>query len=386
MTTSFEVTRAKVSDIGSLISLYHMVYGNSYPISYGTDPEAAKQLILSKKDYWFVVRDPATGKPVASLIVQIDSDVDLGHVVALVVHPDFQSLGLGSQILKFACSEVFSSTECPNSVYATTRTNSIGPQKVFLKNGFLPMGIFPNSHFIEEFETLTLFIRYRDGVLVDRLYADTVPLELKEIYGIINENPEINLPVDFSATEVVFQKGPKIKHVFEKIDAPTFVAKRFSNVFKNKYDRYYPFHKPNFLMTSRDSDLEVYMHVNHKDRYSAILACNKSIKDVKLELGCLISELRWSDISYVECLIPINDRLSLETMLQLHFIPSALYPAMLPKENGRFVDFVLLSRTFESLNFEGIFLDGSFKKFIDQYVKIWEKQALQSLEVVHASH
>jgi hypothetical protein len=81
-------------------------------------------------------------------------------------------------------------------------------------------------------------------------------------------------------------------------------------------------------------------------------------------------------------LIRLDSIASIDTMLDLHFIPSGLYPAMIPNEQGEMMDFVLLSKCFEPLNFQGMYLEESFKPYLDQYVRIWEKQALASLEVV----
>lgn len=380
----FNIERAKIEDVDALMELYFSVYGNRYPIIYGSDPEAASKLILSKKDYWYIIRDPNNHKPVASLIIHIDPGVQIGEVIALAVHPSFQKKGLGNKILEFGCDELFSSPNCPSSIYATTRTNSIGPQRLFLKNGFLPMGIFPNSHYINDFETLTFFVRYRADVLARRKQIEFVPTYLKDFYSILEKSLPIKGPFVFLPKTVRSNKITKSKNEFESISAPEFVAKRFAETFQNPYDRYYPFHRPNFLMVSKTSPLEIYMHLNPKDRYCAILAASAPLFTIEQQLAGLFAELRWKDISYLECLIRCDALASLETMIDLHFIPSAIYPAMLPNENGEMMDFVLLSRSFEPLNFEGIFLDEAFKPYLDQYIELWEKQAIEGLEVVRA--
>lgn len=382
--TSFKIEKAKVDDVESLMSLYYAVYGNRYPVIYGSDPEAAKKLILSKKDYWYVVREPNSEKPIASLIIHIDPGVKIGEVIGLAVHPDYQKNGLGYKLLAFGCEEVFSSATCPNSIYATTRTNSIGPQRLFLKNEFHSMGIFPNSHYINQFETLTFFVRYRKDVLAKRKRIEFVPSYLESIYSVVQNTLSLKGPANFLPKQLRKNRPMITKNEFESIAAPEFVAKRFADTFQNPYDRYYPFHRPNFLMASKTSPLEIYMHLNPKDRYCAILAANAPWSTINQQLAGLFEDLRWKDISYLECLVKCDSLASLETMVGLHFVPSAIYPAMLPDENGEMIDFILLSKTFEPLNFEGIYLDETFKPFLDQYIAIWEKQALAGLEVVRA--
>jgi hypothetical protein len=45
------------------------------------------------------------------------------------------------------------------------------------------------------------------------------------------------------------------------------------------------------------------------------------------------------------------------------------------------MDFVVMSRTVEPLNFRGITIDSSFKPYMDQYVELWKKMHLDTLEV-----
>ena len=54
---------------------------------------------------------------------------------------------------------------------------------------------------------------------------------------------------------------------------------------------------------------------------------------------------------------------------------------MLENEHGRTHDFVVLSRTMEMLNFQGMEVDRAFKPFIDQYVALWKEMHFETLEV-----
>ena len=83
----------------------------------------------------------------------------------------------------------------------------------------------------------------------------------------------------------------------------------------------------------------------------------------------LMLQLRDFGVAYLEILMAINNVLSLEALLDINFLPSAIYPAMLEYQGG-LMDLVLMSRTMEPLNFRGIQIEKSFKPYIDQYVNL----------------
>lgn len=58
-------------------------------------------------------------------------------------------------------------------------------------------------------------------------------------------------------------------------------------------------------------------------------------------------------------------------------------PALL-EAGGRMSDFVVMSRSMEPLNFQGMTIDQSLKPYVDQYVDLWKKMHLDSLEIFDA--
>ncbi len=388
--TKFEVNKARISDVTDLMHLYHVVYGDSYPVIYGTNPQAAKELISSESGFWFVIRDPSSGSPIASVIVIVDEEVQVGEVIGLVVHPQWANKGFATTLVEQAVDDVFHSAIAPNSIYATTRTVSLGPQKVFIKNQFCALGIFPNSHMLKKIETLSFFVRYRPGVLSKRQVLPRLHKDLEELFNLAEKNinhhlVEKPLFTNFFATDEILEISGRVEVKFEMIDDPEFVYDQFSEVIPNSYDRYYPFHKPNFLARSTDGKIMVFMHVNHKDRYCAVIAANVSWYQMKQQLSDLFLNLKWNGISYVECMIRLDSFESVQAMLDFRFIPSALYPAMLSSEDGTMLDYVLLSQSLEPLTFEGVNLTDDFKPYLDQYLHLLNNQSLSKSEVFHAN-
>ena len=85
-------------------------------------------------------------------------------------------------------------------------------------------------------------------------------------------------------------------------------------------------------------------------------------------------------VSYIELMTTVDNILGLETLLDVNFLPSAIYPAMV-QEGDKITDMVLMSRSMEPLNFRGMHLEKSFRPYIDQYVKLWKTMHLEVLGV-----
>lgn len=346
------ISKASASDVSGLMELYQAVYGDAYPVVYGRDPEAAFKLISSPSDYWYVIRDPLTQKPIASAIANIDEDVQLGQVIAVAVHPNFAGQGLASRLLHQLCQDVFSSPRAPRSLFATTRTLSQAPQKLFLKNNFLPMGVLPNSHRIHGFESLTFFVRHKEN-LTRSVQQNSPMMKLFELQ--IVKHKEFTDPVQ--ACEL------------EAIENPKYVSEKFHLAFKNPYDRYYPFHKPNMIVTSISKGSEIFLNINHQDRYSALIAGTRPWDQMKSELAGLFCVLERAELSYVECLIDLKNKQALTTMMDFGFIPCAIYPSMMPNFNNQLSDYVILSKTFEKVDLSRAKIDQSFRPYLDHYLE-----------------
>jgi hypothetical protein len=383
----FAVDTAKISDIDELLKLYFEVYGNSYPVSYGTDAKVMADAIQSSEHVWLTTRDIASGTLVGSVVFELDPVNKVAKIVALVTHPGFRNKRLASQMIDTQTATLLGPEGTMNSVYATTRTVSIGVQLIFTRSGFLSLGIFPNAHKLREYETTTLFAKFREGVLARRDSVIQIPAKLGPIYEVLGKHIATHgLPVSRTKTEppaIAPGKPPAYygdASEFEIVDAPEYVRRRFAETYTDPYDRFYPFHQPNRLITSRDGKTEVYVHFSRADRYCAMLTVNSPIHEMGARIPSILSAMRDHGASYFEILIGVEHQRSIETLILHRFLPSAIYPAM-TETNGKLNDFVVMSRSMEPLNFQGMTIDHSFKPYVDQYVELWKKMYLDSLEI-----
>jgi hypothetical protein len=302
-------------------------------------------------------------------------------VAGLVVDPAYRKQRLASKLVHEGTDRLLGVDGPVNSIYTTTRTNSVGVQLIFLRDGFLPLGIFPNAHKLGRYETLTLFAKFRPGVLERRKQVENVPRRLLPILGVLSAEHGIACHAQAAPTlpRAGHDEGAALE--FEFIDAPEFVRRKFQSDVSNPYDRFYPFHTPNFLMVSKDGAAEIYAYFSKSDRYCAITSLNVPVYELAGRLGRLLDQLKEMGISYIELLMGLEHTRSIDAALQAGFLPSAIYPAMLEDESGATQDFVVLSRTMEMLDFRGMEVDRAFKPYIDQYVTLWKERHLEALEV-----
>jgi GNAT superfamily N-acetyltransferase len=376
---SLVIESPHLSDIEELLRLYLLIYGRNYPIVYGSDEEAMANAIESDNHQWLIMRDQTNGLIVGSIVFELDRVNKLGKVSAMVVHPEYQGAGIASQLVSYG-DRLISPDGPLNSLYTTARTQSIGPQLVFLREGYLPLGIFPNAHKLRWRETTTLLAKFKPGVLARRAHTPTLPEKVLPLYTVLHQKfPDLEIPNTAWSPEKPFRRLSRQDASFEAIFAPQYVLRRFKEQVSPS-DQFYPFHLPNLLLVETGGTIEVFAYVNKADGYCTLIYCNRPTYQIEEFWPAMIEELHALGVTYVEVLIGADRFDSLETLLRMQFLPSALYPAM-REEEGRTYDYVIMTHTIEPLDFRGMAIEQTFKPYVDQYVALWKQMHLDSLEV-----
>jgi hypothetical protein len=375
----FFLRRAVEQDIPDLLTLYFKLYGANYPLAIGTDRAVMTRILSDNNNLWVVAVSRDKKILCGSAVFEVDTTYRIGRAEGLVVHPEFQQLGLASTMLHHGSKFLLEDSNLVNSIYTTTRTLSVSPQLVFLNNGYIPLGIFPNAHRLAVYETLSLMAKFHSDVLTKRKVATEVPEALGPIIKTVDKFIRSTHPSPKLLKLVKPQ--PCGEHLeFELIHAPEYVQRKFFATFTDPYDRFYPFHKPNFLMSAKNGEVDIYGYLSKTDGYCTIVVTTKPVHSMAGRLRPLMQQLRDFGVSYLEILMQTDNILSLETLLDANFLPSAIYPAMMEVDN-QFVDLVLMSRTMEPLNFRGMNIEKSFKPYIDQYISLWKAMHLEVLGV-----
>ncbi|MBC7428816.1 MAG: GNAT family N-acetyltransferase [Bacteriovorax sp.] len=379
------IDKATVSDVDEIINLYRLVYGRKYPISYGTDPDLLSRAILDQESHLILVARDMNQKVITgALITEIDKENKIGKLIGLVVHPTFQKNKIGNHLVVYVGEHFLEKGTELNSLYATTRTITAGPQRVFIKNQYLPLGIFPNAHRLSQYETVTLFAKFRSGLLEKRVPVKEVSASLIPMYQILqNLVPDLSIPKPVPVAVPVTLPTNEAWE-FEIIRAPNYVLRKFLETFPDPRDRFFPFHTPNMLIADKQGRMEIFAYFSKRDGYCTLIKTTKPIAELSGSLTSLYMQLDDIGVSYIEVLLNVKLTQFIEPLLVGQFVPSAIYPAM-REIDGKFEDYIVLSRTMEPLNFRGMSVISQFKPFIDQYVDTWKQINLDSIEVIYGN-
>jgi len=381
LSSNITLTLARPDDVDQIIKIYQQIYGKSYPISYGNDPELLAHAISSPDTHevWIAL-DHGKNKVGGCLILEKDLFNRIGKYLGLVVLPEYRNLKIGFHLVAHITKLQLETRNDLNSLYATTRTINVGPQIVFFKNDFLPLGIFPNAHRLRRYETVTLFAKFRDGLLEKRKVATGVSPKLIPLYSILKKLvPGLNIP----PVNHLDLEEPNIEGdwEFEVIQAENFVKRKFTEAFPDPADRFYPFHSPNILVSEKKGRVEIFAYFSKRDGYCTIIKATNPIFHLHGQITGLYLQLHDIGVTYMEMLINAKAKRSIETLLKGNFLPSAIYPAM-RQGDEELEDYIVMSRTMEPLNFKGMTFALQFKPYIDQYVELWKKLNLDTLDIV----
>ncbi|MFJ9820760.1 GNAT family N-acetyltransferase [Streptomyces sp. NPDC101151] len=375
---SVVVSPAAVQDIAELRQLYFEVYGHGYPVPLGSDPAVMRRLITDGTAHWLTARTHRAGL-VGSAVVQTDPGSRIGKLVGLAVHPGHRGGGLASLLTGAVCDEAFG-TGRVDSVYATVRVVTEGPQHVVVRNGFRPLGLMPNAVEVEGCESLALFARYADGVLDRRAPVEHVPERLSALLSAASSG----IGIDYAATGLVpgggAARAAAVAAPIELINAPAFVRRRFLERFPEADDRFFPLHTPNALLVAADGGFEAYADLDPVAGSCALVAVHPRPAAVTGALEALMTKVTRAGADYAETLLPLADTEALEVYLASGFVPSAVYPAM-RRIHDRFHDHVVLSRTSRQIDFRTTAVSPLLQPYLGAYLSAWTATYLPLHEV-----
>ncbi|MFD9369403.1 GNAT family N-acetyltransferase [Streptomyces sp. NPDC060020] len=364
------VTPAVCADIAELRQLYYAVYGPHYPVALGTDPAEMARLIEDPFSLWLVGRCADTGALTASAAIHGEPGSRIGRLEGIAVHPEHRSAGLAATLTEALCAGMLDTGRL-DSVYATVRTVSSGPQRVVARNGFRPLGILPNAVDLRSRESLALYARHSAGVLDRRIPVTEVPAPLLPLLRTAEAALGIRYPGVRADAGPLPEPAPHgAAERLEMIEAPAFVRRRFRERFPCAQGWFYPLHTPNVLLTPEDGRFEVYAYLNRAGGYASLLTAHPDPAAAAAYLEPVTRALARAGAGYVEALVPLAHREALSAFLAQGFVAGALYPAMRADGDG-FHDYAVLSRSSERIDFRGVAVEPPLQPYLDCYTSAW---------------
>ncbi|WP_308296696.1 GNAT family N-acetyltransferase [Streptomyces sp. ISL-44] len=363
------ITPAACADIAELRQLYYAVYGPHYPVALGTDPAEMARLIEDPYSLWLVGRCAGTGALTASAAIHGEPGSRIGRLEGIAVHPGHRSAGLAAALTEALCAGMLDTGRL-DSVYATVRTVSAGPQRVVARNGFRPLGILPNAVDLRSRESLALYARHSAGVLDRRLPVTEVPAPMLPLLRTAEAALGIGYPGVRAAAPLAAPAPQGAVERLEMIEAPAFVRRRFREQFPGAGGWFYPLHTPNVLLTPEDGRFEVYAYLNRAGGYASLLTAHPDPAAAAAYLEPVTRALARAGAGYVEALVPLAHQEALSAILAQGFVAGALYPAMRADGDG-FHDYAVLSRSSERIDFRGVAVEPPLQPYLDCYVSAW---------------
>ncbi|MFJ9846868.1 GNAT family N-acetyltransferase [Kitasatospora sp. NPDC101155] len=375
------IAPAAPQDVAQLRQLYFDVYGHGYPVALGSDPEEMRRLIADPHTHWLTARHEGAGHLAGSVAVQTDPGSRIGKLVGLAVHPEQRGGGLAGRLTAEVCGDAFA-TGALDSIYATVRVVTPGPQQVFARNGFQALGLLPNAVEVAGCESLALFARHADGVLALREGVDQVPGSLLPLLEAARQSTglEYGHPRALDVPALPAGQTAPVTAPMELITARGFVRRRFLELFPDPGERFFPLHVPNAVLTPPDGAFEAYADLDPVAASCSLVAVHPSPAAVTGALEPLMAAVTRAGADYVETLLPLSDTAGLGAFLAAGFIPSAVYPAM-RRIGDRFHDYVVLSRTSRQIDFRTTAVSGPLQPYLLAYLTAWTSTYLPLPEV-----
>lgn len=372
----FNLRKANLKDMSSIFQLYAGAYDGTYPDPTFSNVNKLESAIQSDDKLIFVAIDEENQKLVASLLFLYEEETHLSKAGAAVVAIDYRGQHLTQKLIRFGTDFIQDNYAGIDVLYITTRTVHKAAQILTQQIGFKQLGIFPNVHKTEEYETHALAAIHYNNALEKR-YTDFEQHPLVQpLFNIVREN--IELP-EMKEAKLWNQKNYSGEvPILEVIEAKEYIKLRSKELKdKNEIDlAFFPFHTPNILITSPKQNIEVYAYVNELDKHCVITGCKidreVSFTDLFLKVSNI---LRDRGIRYIEIILRANRLNIIEKIAKAKFIPCGYVPAFQLEEDQRY-DYVVFSRSYEILDFNNLQLTGASEKYLRNYIDLWEKSFL----------
>lgn len=369
-----KVQLATEEDVFEISQLYFDVYQGTYSEPLMKDFKLIRDFIRSEAGFWFITRKHH--QIVGSVLIVYDKDNRIAKAFGAVVRVECRGKGMMEELLSFAINYLKEHTDGVDIIYSTTRTVNEAAQTVTEKLGFKKLGIFPNAHRTNDFETHCLAAIIMPEALEKRVTQYKLHHDLASLYQVVQNELGIG-PV-----ESVIPEKPEKELIFaedlEVIKSEKFVSYRYDLLKSEKLLKFefFPFHRPNLMILSPDQSIELFCYYSEADGYSVIIGGKTPDNQDYGQLFLLANKLlRGVGARYIEVIVRSDRPKILDSMIRAKFIPCAFFPAFQLIGDKRY-DFAVFSRSFEVFDFQNVKLKGMNQVYLEEYFKAWKRMAL----------
>ncbi len=362
-------------DIVGIMSLFNSIYKGDYPDKTILDYNALLEFIDNTGKFICVAKDEK--QVVGAVFFKFDTVFGMAKVYGAAVKRSYRGHNITVDLMSYGALLIHGKFENLDVIYATTRTVHKAAQKLTKRLGYKRIGIFPNVHKTNEFETHGLVAKFYPSAFTNR-YSDFElhPL-LLPLYNLVRE--EVGIPeLDVAKLDVVKKIFKVETPHLEVIDATEFVKYRLNKLVREECIdfAFYPFNDPTHLITSPDKKVEFFVSLNEEDGHCDIIGIILRDDYCLIELlGQIINILRKRGARYLEMIIKAHRVKLVDTFIRAGFIPCAYIPAF-QLQDGKRYDYCILSQSLENFHFSSLELEGKNLDYLKNYYNVWRKISL----------
>lgn len=363
-----DIRLATHADAMGITLLYQQVYQGNYSNPLMRDSSILSRYLRDPANVWVV--GVAEGRIIGSVVYETDDAHRLSRVFGGAVLPEFRGASVLERAMVLGFDHLTETTGRIDVVYATTRTSTPAPQIVTERLGYKKLGIFPNVHRTDVYETHCLTALFSDGAFVNRFDGFGLHPSIERLYRIVQSECNLGPLLPATADDLALDTFDKTVEL-EVIAAEKFALHRFEALKAEGHlqSHFYPFHAPNMVITSPCQTVEVFAYMAGADKYCTIIGIKKPREyNFTWLLDRCSRLLQEIGARYIEVLVRADKAKTIERVLQARFIPCAYFPAFQLKDDVRY-DFVVCSRTFEILDFRNLKLTGTNMVFLEEYLR-----------------
>jgi len=376
MSLSYRV--AEERDLLPIMALYQK-FGSTFtedPLF--LDYEKLKVAVCSKEASWIISE---RGSELAAVIsILHDRSQGIAKISRMMVNPDLtQSQHYLKISVENAIDYLQKNEPQIDVVYSTTLTLPLQLQEVTLEAGFHVMGVFPNAAGVDQSRLNGLTVFYMPGVLENKRHREfSIFQPIAPFFKLAQS--ALKLPpvesVDSAAASFAlnFEPLPQL----ERIEAPLLVDRKFEKLktHQSMAVNFYPFLRPNCLISDPDQSVEIYLKTIPALRFAAIIGehLERSVNPVSL-YNSVNSLLRASGISYVEVINDAADIYGTNCIMEAGFTPCAYIPAFKKQGSSR-RDYVVYGKSFEYGCRPPSHLRPEYLAFFKQYFRLERRNYL----------
>lgn len=364
------------ADMRRIRRLYEEVYGGAYTLPEINDPDKMKWVIHDSNYLWLLIE--VGGELVGSVLFIKDDDLRIAKTMAGVILPEYRGFKLLTQALRRGMDYLMKEESACDLVYAVVRTFiSLSFHRDLKSLGFVDLGVFPNVRKIRQYETHTLKVAYREGVLAERRKRPILIPEAVPIYEICRQK----LGLEEAQVENVelpgAGRGEKLEFLVEEGPEIEFEYYRVKKKGELEYD-YFPFHYPQLRLYTPDFKNIAYLHFLRRDGHGSLMGFKTNCPDMATFLISVADYVESMGFKYLELVLPAYDPTMQQMALEANFLPCAYFPAF-EATTGERLDYVITSCTFSSPHFKGIKITDDTKPYILAYYKIYTEKLWEDL-------